>query len=310
MLDSFGPRNSVETGYSSLIPDRQRAAHERQPAQNDLAGQRRTEKGRATLRVGAVTYLNSKPLIEGLADDWPQASLRLDFPSHLARDLATGGLDLALVPSIEYFRGDDYWIVSDACVAAWGPVLSVKLYSRVPISEIRSLALDEGSRTSATLARILLQLRANVQPRLEPLPLAQRPWSSSADALVVIGDRAMFPPPEPFLVTWDLAEEWRAWTGLPFVFAMWVARTGVPLREAAEKLSAARDRGVAALAEIGRREAPLLGLPPETTIPYLQQNLAFFLGPRERQGLARFYELAVATGLAPAGIACRYSDAA
>ena len=105
------------------------------------------------LRIGAVTYLNSKPLIEYLPKCFPEAVIRDDYPSRLADDLAAGQLDVALIPSIEYFRGRNYEIVSDACVAARGPVLSVKLYSRVPWSDIRTLGLDEGSRTSAALVR-------------------------------------------------------------------------------------------------------------------------------------------------------------
>src|SRR5690348_16724928 len=108
------------------------------------------------LRIGAVTYLNSKPLTEHLPELFPEAVIRDDYPSRLADDLASGKLDVALIPSIEYFRGADYEIVSDACVAARGPVFSVKLYSRIPWEDIKTLGLDEGSRTSAALAKILL----------------------------------------------------------------------------------------------------------------------------------------------------------
>jgi chorismate dehydratase len=175
------------------------------------------------LAVGAVNYLNSKPLIERLDELLEgHATLRLDYPSRLADDLASGKLDVALIPSIEYFRGRDYEVISDACVAAHGPVLSVKLYSRVPWGDVKSIALDEGSRTSATLARILLAERHGVFPKSAPLPLDHRTEDSSADAILLIGDRAISPPDEQFLGTWDLGEEWFEWTGLPFVFAMWV----------------------------------------------------------------------------------------
>ena len=280
--------------------------------------------------VGAVSYLNSKPLIEGLDELLEgHATLRLDYPSRLADDLASGALDVALIPSIEYFRGHNYEIISDACVAAHGPVLSVKLYSRVPWGEVKSLALDEGSRTSATLARILLAERHGVFPKLEPLPLDHRTQDSSADAILLIGDRAISPPHEKFLGTWDLGEEWFEWTGLPFVFAMWVGRKvdGRRLRVDGQKtdsssclplnpqpstlnpsstinqlLNAARDLGVAHLDDIARREAPLLGLSLPTTVSYLSENLQYHLGPAERNGLKLFYELAAGLGLAPAGV--------
>lgn len=261
--------------------------------------------------VGAVNYLNSKPLIEGLDELLgDQASLRLDYPSRLADDLAFGKLDVALIPSIEYFRGQNYQVISDACVAAHGPVLSVKLYSRVPWGEVKSIALDEGSRTSATLARILLAERHGVFPKAEPLPLDHRTEDSTADAILLIGDRAINPPREQFLATWDLGEEWFNWTGLPFVFAMWVGRREDRIqkaefrreedaREIARVLSASRDLGVSRLDDIARREAPLLGLSLPTTISYLSENLQYHLGPAERNGLKLFYELAAGMGLAP-----------
>ncbi len=271
--------------------------------------------------VGAVSYLNSKPLIEGLDGLLEgHATLRLDYPSRLADDLASGQLDVALIPSIEYFRGHNYEIISDACVAAHGPVLSVKLYSRVPWGEVKSLALDEGSRTSATLARILLAERHGVFPKLEPLPLDHRTEDSSADAILLIGDRAISPPQEKFLGTWDLGEEWFNWTGLPFVFAMWVGRKveGRGLMVVGQKtditsclnlsrlLNAARDLGVARIDDIARREAPLLGLSLPTTVSYLSENLQYHLGPAERNGLKLFHELAAGLGLAPAGVELRF----
>ena len=265
------------------------------------------------LKIGAVNYLNSKPLIEGLEELVnPWGDLRLDYPSRLADDLAAGRLDVALIPSIEYFRGQNYEVISDACVAAHGPVLSVKLYSRVPWGDIRSLALDEGSRTSATLVRVLLAERHGVFPKLRPLPLDHRTEETDADAILLIGDRAISPPAEKFRGTWDLGEEWFQWTGLPFVFAMWVSRQGVdtpgnsPLAEIEEMLSRSRDLGVDRLEDIARREAPLLGLSLPTTISYLSENLQYRLGPAERNGLKLYYELAAGLGLAPQEVELRF----
>ncbi|MFP6649503.1 MAG: MqnA/MqnD/SBP family protein, partial [Pirellulaceae bacterium] len=102
----------------------------------------------ASLRIGAVSYLNTKPLVFGLEKMLPTAELVFDLPSRLADDLAAGQLDIALIPTVEYFQDPSYRVVSDACIACRGPVLSVSLLSRCPIEEIRTLALDEGSRTS------------------------------------------------------------------------------------------------------------------------------------------------------------------
>ncbi|HET6424646.1 MAG TPA: menaquinone biosynthesis protein [Planctomycetaceae bacterium] len=256
------------------------------------------------LRVGGVSYLNSKPLLEDLPGLLPDAEVRLDYPSRLADDLTAGRLDVALIPSVEYFRGKNYEIVSDACVAARGPVLSVKLYTRKPWGEIGTLALDQGSRTSATLARILLAERYGVFPELQPLPLGNTSRDTDADAILLIGDRAMFPPDEKFVGTWDLGEEWFEWTGLPFVFAMWVARPNVVNHHLTVEsaLESARDRGVERLESIARREAPLLGLPLPVTEKYLTENLHYRMESAERSGLRWFYELAVRNGLAPQGV--------
>ncbi len=264
------------------------------------------------LRIGAVSYLNSKPLVAGLAEAAAPGIVRLDFPSRLADQLRRGELDVALIPSIEYFRADGYEVVSDACVAARGPVLSVKVYFRTAPENVRRIALDVGSRTSVALARILLAERAGVRPELEPLPLELDTTNTNADAVLLIGDRAMVPPAERFVCEWDLAEEWSRWTGLPFVFALWAGRIhdgpGIDAVSAPEQqqlarlLSEARDRGERDVASIARREATLLQLDENLVLDYLTKNLHFRLGPDERAGLEKFYELAVSHGLAPKGV--------
>ncbi len=253
------------------------------------------------IRIGAVNYLNSKPLIEDLAELVPQAELILDFPSRLADRLACGNLDVALIPSIECVLGPQYEIVSDACVATHGPVLSVKLYSRVPMPEIRTLALDEGSRTSAALTKILLAERFGLHPQLERLPLDLDTRDTRADAILLIGDRAIHPPAEEFSTVWDLGAEWTRWTGLPFVFAMWATRAGTDLGPVEDALCKARDLGLQRVAEIAAREADLLGVSEQVTLEYLTENLYYRLGSAERRGFQRFHELAMKQGLAPKG---------
>src|SRR5262245_3708277 len=140
----------------------------------------------APIRIGAVSYLNSKPLIEGLAEAVPDASVILDYPSRLADGLARAALDVALIPSIESVSDPDYEVVSDACVATRGPVLSVKLYFRTSPGDVKRLALDEGSRTSAALARVMLAERYGVQPLIEPLKLESTVAATDADAILLI----------------------------------------------------------------------------------------------------------------------------
>ena len=255
------------------------------------------------LRIGAVSYLNSKPLVEGLPELLPDAEFLLDYPSRLADDLSAGLIDVGLIPSVECFRGPGYRVVSDACVATRGPVLSVKLYSRVPVCEIRRLALDEGSRTSATLVRILLAERFDVRPDCEPLPMEKSVDATDADAILLIGDRAIHSPDEEFTTTWDLGEEWTRWTGLPFVFAVWAARTDIDLRDIEPAFAAARDLGLQRLRAIATRESSRLGIPESTAYDYLRNNLHFRLGPEELRGLNRFRSLAVKHGLVEEGSA-------
>lgn len=254
------------------------------------------------VRIGAVRYLNSKPLIEGLDELVPNARLVLDLPSRLADGLAAGRLDVALIPSVEAFADPDYEIVSDACVATRGPVLSVKLYSRVHPGRIRRLALDEGSRTSAALARIILAERFGVQPEVEPHEMGCRIEDSKADAVLLIGDRAMHPPEIEFHTVWDLGDVWSEWTGLPFVFAMWVTRAGVDLGDVAAALGAARDQGIDQLTTIAAREAQRLEITEQKAAEYLKHNLHFRLGSAEKNGLRLFHQLAAANGLAPEGV--------
>src|SRR5437667_6136155 len=116
-----------------------------------------------SVRVGAVNYLNTKPLFHDLEELAPQAVLSLDVPSRLADRLAAGDLDVALIPVIEYFRAGTYSIIPGIAIVSRGPVLSVTLFSRVPWPEIRSVARDEGSRTSSAVARILVERRYGIR---------------------------------------------------------------------------------------------------------------------------------------------------
>ena len=260
----------------------------------------RRKSPRSEIRIGAVSYLNSKPLIETLEQS-SAGRLILDYPSRLAESLARGELDVALIPSIEIVRSEgSYEIVSDACVAAHGPVRSVKVYFRVPPGSVKTLALDEGSRTSAALAQVLLMHKYGVVSETTPLPLGNPIEQSKADAILLIGDRAMYPVGEEFETVWDLGEQWQEWTGLPFVFAAWAARKGISDR-VAFALSQARDRGVENVAAIAARESRLLDLKQNIVHEYLTQNLHFTLGPAEKSALKLFALLAAESGLAPKG---------
>ncbi|MSR55382.1 MAG: hypothetical protein EXS09_19170 [Gemmataceae bacterium] len=262
------------------------------------------------IRIGAVNYLNTKPLIEGLGSYAPNAELSLDLPSRLAEQLEAGELDVALIPVIEYFRAGSYTIVPGVSIASRGPVLSVTLFSRVPWPEIRSVALDEGSRTSAALTRILLEKRHGISPRTVQLPMSVAADDMTTDAVLLIGDRAMKACLPGFSYAYDLGQEWFDWTGLPFVYAVWAVREGVDLCGVDRALHQCRDNGLAKVGPISQREAGPLGLDPGFCRRYLSNILSFDLGPRELAGLRKYYELARDLGLAPEGVQLDFYGAA
>jgi chorismate dehydratase len=244
-----------------------------------------------TLRVGAVNYLNTKPLIERLTDFAPRVRLSLDLPSRLADQLAAGEIDVGLIPVVEFFRGDNYSFVPNVAIGSRGPVLSVTLFSKVPWEEIRSVSLDEGSRTSAALTQILLRKRYGVNPAVRPLPIDAPADDLGTDAVLLIGDRAMRACLPGHRFAYDLGEEWTAWTGLPMVFAVWAVRSGVELGEAEAAFQKAKEYGLAHAGEIAHREAALLGLDPGFCRRYLSNILRFDLGPQELAGMQTFREL-------------------
>ena len=258
--------------------------------------------GAAKLRVGAVNYLNTKPLVEGLTGFAPEIALSFDLPSRLADRLHNSELDVGLIPTIEYLRAGCYSHIPDIAIGSDGPVLSVTLFSRVPWPEIRSVALDVGSRTSAALTEILLRERYGIRPQVEPLPIDVPADDLTTDAVLLIGDRAMTACLPGFEFAYDLGEEWTRWTGLPMVFAVWAIRPGVELGDTAPAFQKAKEFGLARAGAIAAREAPALGVSPAYCRRYFQNIIRYDLGARELAGLHRFGELARQVGLVPEGV--------
>jgi chorismate dehydratase len=259
--------------------------------------------GAAKLRVGAVNYLNTKPLVEGLTGFAPEIALSFDLPSRLADRMARGELDVGLIPTVEYLRAGDYTHVPGIAIGSDGPVLSVTLFSRVPWPQIRTVALDVGSRTSAALTQILLRERYGVRPQVEPLPLDVPADDLTTDAVLLIGDRAMTACLPGFEFAYDLGEDWTRWTGLPMVYAVWAVRPGVDLGGTEAAFHKAKAFGLARAGAIAAREAPALGVSAAYCRRYFSNIIRYDLGPRELAGLRRFGELARRVGLVPEGVA-------
>jgi chorismate dehydratase len=244
------------------------------------------------VRLGAVSYLNTAPLVYGLESRRDLFDLRFDVPAQCAALLHAGEVDLGLIPAIEYVRGD-YAIVPGVAIGSDGPIASVAIFSRVPIAAVRTLALDTSSRTSVALTRVLCARHWRISPTFVPVEPDLSSMLASADAALVIGDPALeIDPVTAGVRKIDLGTEWRTLTGLPFVYAMWCGRAGAVRREHVEALNAARDRGVASEEEIARAYGQGDAARETRAREYLRDNLKYSLGPREIAGLERFHAMA------------------
>ena len=250
-------------------------------------------------KIGAVSYLNTKPLVEGLDQSATEFEVIFDLPSRLADRLSDGNLDVALIPVIEAVAHPEYTIISDACIACQGPVWSVKLMSKVAGPAIETLALDEGSRTSCALTKVLLAKNFGISPELVPLPIDQNWRDVETDAVLIIGDRAMKAQSDKFPFSWDLGETWNQLTGKPFVFAVWAARPGADLQRLESVLSKARDLGLQRISNLASEHAAAYGLTEEECLKYLTHYLHFCLGDQEKAGMDLFFQYAGELNLIP-----------
>jgi chorismate dehydratase len=251
------------------------------------------------IRLGAVDYLNARPLVRGLDARADRYALRFDPPSRCAALLHDGSIDLGMIPSIEYLRGDGYQIVPGVSIASFGDVASVALFSAKPIAEIRAIALDSSSRTSVALLQILCARAFDIRPTFVTLAPDFTSMLREADAALIIGDPALFATAETAgLDKTDLGESWRRLTGLPFVWAFWAGRPDALAPEDVRTLQAARDAGVAAGDAIAEAYGGGDAARAARGRAYLRNNMRYALGDAERAGLERFYELAEEHGLA------------
>jgi len=249
-------------------------------------------------RIGAVSYLNARPLTWGLEQGLGagRLALRFDHPAAIADEMEAGRLDLGLLPVAALAGTQELELVPGLGVGTRGPSRSVLLVSRVPVARIETVALDPSSRTSNALCRVLL---ARVFGR-RPMFVAAPPVGSAADPLagcdaaVRIGDRALFEPPPADCATLDLAQVWTAHTGRPFVFAAWIARPGVVDRELYRLLHASSRHGQAQLERIA------LDTPqPDLARDYLRHNIRCRLGAPELEAMRVFFQAAVELGALP-----------
>ena len=253
-----------------------------------------------TLRLSVVQYLNTVPLIWGMlhGEQRGQFELQLTVPSSCADAVAQRHADVGIVPSIEYQRLAGVEILPGMSIASKHEVRSVLLLSNMPLEQVRTVALDESSRTSAALVRILMQKFYSRRVSFSSAAPEAGEMLKHADAALLIGDPALTysGPAEVY----DLASEWRKFTGLPFVFAAWMGHRGLGLSCQRAAFAASLDFGLAHVDDIAAEYAPKLGMAAEAVRVYLTRNIDYSLDEENRQGLELFYRLAQEVGIIPA----------
>ncbi|OFW29916.1 MAG: hypothetical protein A3H97_03765 [Acidobacteria bacterium RIFCSPLOWO2_02_FULL_65_29] len=262
------------------------------------------------VRLGAVGYLNARPLVFGLEGS-SRFDLRFDVPSRCATLLHEHGIDVGLIPSIDYLRGPGpYSIVPGPAVTSRGPVASVALYTRKEPRDIRTIAMDTSSRTSIALTTVLVNRVYRIAPDTLAMPPDLDAMLARADAGLIIGDHALLlDHGAAGARKIDLGALWTDTTGLPFVYAFWAGWPGVLSSPDVRALQQARDDGVAHTDEIARTYFEDRVDLQAVASRYLRDNVQYFLGPEELEGLRAFYGYAAECGLVIFDGQMRFYDA-
>jgi len=258
------------------------------------------------VRLGAVSYLNAKPLVYGIDEGHrPKAEgqstdfeLRFDVPAVCARLLAEGEIDLGLIPTIAYFDRPGNKFVPDIAIASEGPVASVAIFTRAPIERVRTLALDTSSRTSVALTRILCAKLFQIAPAFTPEAPDLESMLQTADAALLIGDPALFVDYARLGAgKIDLGESWTSLTGLPFVWAAWVGGPTAADATVVRQLQQIRDAGLAHSDEIADAYTPEDPARQAIGRRYLRESIRYDLPARALEGLETYFRFAAELGL-------------
>lgn len=280
------------------------------------------------LRISIVEFLNSAPLVWGFTDGPLAGRYDLSFavPSQCAEDLRAGRVDVGIIPAVEYQRMENVVALPGMAVASKNEVRSILVFSKVPIEQAQSFALDTNSRSSVALARILCRRHWNIAPEfIDSAPNADE-MLARADAALIIGDPALSlrlkvdaqaakvpqgkdcgccGEGEPLikgvetLFIYDVAQQWREMTGRPCVLAIWVARRGAVTPEILADFQASLAYGLAHIGEIAEGAALKLDLPPRALERYLTENIDFSLDGENLAGLDLYYQECARAGLIP-----------
>jgi chorismate dehydratase len=234
----------------------------------------------------------------GLQHGHPSERYHLAFttPAACADDLESGRADIGIIPSIEYQRIDGLRVLPGLSIASKQRVRSVLLLSRVPIEDVRSVALDTSSRTSAALVKILFAEFYGIDVAAHPSAPDPTAMLNQADAALLIGDPALLYDGDALV--FDLASEWQKFTGLPFVFALWAVRPfEASLVDLRRDFEVSLNQGLRHVDNIAAEWAPRLGIAPEAVRIYLTENIDYTLDEENLAGLQLFYRLAHKAGM-------------
>lgn len=239
------------------------------------------------IKVSAVSYANSYPFIFGLRNQpiIDKIDLQLDNPADCAKKLLSGEVDLGLVPAAIIPQLKESHIITDFCIGADGAVETVCLFSHVSLEEIEEVLLDYQSRTSVQLVQLLAEKHWKITPAWKQADNNFIQQIKGKTAGVVIGDR-VFPLRDKFPVIKDLAEEWKQYTGLPFVFACWVSNKLLPsefVSEFQEALSFGLNHKREAIKSLANDNT-------ETLVRYVEKAISYKLDDKKRQALKLFLD--------------------
>lgn len=259
------------------------------------------------LKIGEIEYANCTPLFHILREQYPCSGYEFitGVPAELNRMLLTGDIDVCPSSSIEYaYHPERYTILPNLSISSIGAVASVLLFSKVPVEKLngKKVRLSSESATSVNLLKILLSQRFGCSCTYEVVPSAASAAEDDSSALLLIGDSALrnsFKTSDLFV--YDLGEMWHAWTGYPFVFALWLCRNEVServeLKELARQLLQAKERVPGNLEHIAlcAKEASWMG--PDRLLTYWRDNISYQLDEREQAGLLLYYAKCFEIGL-------------
>jgi len=285
------------------------------------------------LRISIVEFLNTAPLVWGFTNGPLRGRYDLSFtvPSLCAEELRSGTADIAIIPAIEYQRIDNLVMLPEMAVAARGEVRSILVLSKKPIEQARRLALDTSSRSSVALTRLLCKGFWRITPEFIDAAPDPAAMLAEADAALVIGDPALairikvdalaakapdakgcgcadesapikndqIVPGIDTLFVYDVADQWREWTGKPCVLAIWAGRRDAVTPEVVADFQASKEYGLARIGEIAETAALKLDLPPRELEIYLRDNINFSLDAANLEGLELYFRECAAAGLIP-----------